>query len=68
MSMIVILPNDVDGLTNLENNLNKINLQTFSSQLNAKKVYLSLSKFNTTFSVTLKRDLSNVSELKPFTH
>lgn len=61
--MIVILPNNVDGLAALEKQLNTIDLQALSSGLKEHKVAVSLPKFKTSFSVTLNDALSNVSEI-----
>lgn len=55
--MLIILPNEIDGLTNIENNLEKINLnyaEIFSGYYKPEiKVYLPKFKIETTIDLTV---------------
>ncbi|XP_049798938.1 ovalbumin-related protein X-like isoform X2 [Schistocerca nitens] len=46
LSMLVILPNQIDGINELENKIMKVNLHRISDKLNPMKVNVLLPKFN----------------------
>ncbi|XP_049854610.1 leukocyte elastase inhibitor-like isoform X2 [Schistocerca gregaria] len=46
LSMLVILPNQIDGINELENKIMKVNLHQISDKLNPIKVNVLLPKFN----------------------
>ncbi|XP_030374231.1 serine protease inhibitor 42Dd-like [Scaptodrosophila lebanonensis] len=60
ISMLVILPNNPNGLPKLERSLHKVNLLTLTSGFLKKKTYLSLPKFKIEFKLYLNRPLKSM--------
>lgn len=58
--MVVLLPNEIDGLAKLEKELQTFDLKSLTSNMTMKKLDVFLPKFSTSFSVTLNKALSNV--------
>ena len=58
LSMIVLLPRQRDGLTQLENSLNRQNLETWLSQINWQKVKVALPKFKVNTGFDLAKTLA----------
>lgn len=59
--MIILLPDDKDGLRNLESNFSKINLYEISNKLSTFKVTVKLPRFKIEQSLQLKEALTSVS-------
>lgn len=60
-SMIILLPDTIDGLKNLENNLSKIKLDQLVRKMTKYTVDVKLPRFKMEQSLQLKKTLSNVS-------
>ena len=60
--MVIIFPNEVDGLRNIEENLNKINFdyRNYLGEKNQREIKLFLPKFKINTSVDLIEQLKNV--------
>jgi len=59
--MIILLPDEKDGLKNLENNFSKIKLHEISNKMSQYYVTVKLPRFKLEHSMELKETLSNVS-------
>ncbi len=60
LSMLVLLPKEVDGLGALERELTTERLKEWTSDLREQKVHVSLPKFKTTSEFELKKALSSL--------
>lgn len=60
---MILLPDDKDGLKDLENNILKIKLCEISSKMTDYKVTVKLPRFKLEQSLELKETLSNVIKL-----
>ena len=58
LSMIILLPKDKNGLTQLENSLSHKNLNTWLARLRSQEVKVYLPKFKTTSELNLGKTLS----------
>jgi serine protease inhibitor len=58
LSMIILLPRQRDGLSQLENSLNRQNLETWLSQINWRKVKVTLPKFKINMGFDLAKTLA----------
>lgn len=61
MSMVIVLPNDCDGLQALQNALVGFNLATFDEYMERSVVYVTIPKFKTKSSFMLNEPLEQVS-------
>lgn len=61
--MIILLPDEKDGLKNLENNFSKIKLHEISNKMSKYKVTVKLPSFKLEQSFELENTLQNVSDL-----
>lgn len=59
--MMILLPDDYDGLKNLESNFSKINLHDISKKMNKYKVNVKLPRFKLEQTLQLEETLSSVS-------
>lgn len=59
MSMFVIVPNEIDGLKKIEENISKLNLQTLFAG-STQKVTISLPKFKIATKIDLRNYLVKV--------
>jgi len=59
--MIILLPDDKDGLKNLENNFSKIKLHEISKKMSEYHVTVKLPRFKLEKSLQLKDTLSKVN-------
>jgi serpin B len=66
MSMIVLLPKAIDGLTQLEANLSTENLERWKSQLSERKVVVFLPKFKMTSMFRLDKTLVSMGMVDAF--
>lgn len=60
MSMLILLPDDNDGLAALESNLKSINFDEIQKQMTENIVTVSLPRFQIHFSINLKKTLKKV--------
>ena len=69
LSMIVFLPKEIDGLSQLEKSLNGDNVEQWIESLygtNKTKISLSFPRFKTTYATSLKKSLINMGMPTPF--
>lgn len=64
MSMLIVLPNDCNGLPALQNALATFNLATFDNYMDSRLVVATIPKFKTKSSFTLNGPLEQVSSVK----
>lgn len=64
MSMVILLPNEVDGISQLLTKLKTFNLTSIEDSLQTAKVAVSLPKWKTTYSGSLNGPLTQVSCVK----
>lgn len=62
ISMLIILPNDMEGLEKLENKLKAVDLNVISSKMSVQDVDVFLPKFRIEFDIDLKEPLMKVSK------
>lgn len=60
LSMLLILPNQVDGLSKLETQLKGVDLNDISSKMRSEDVDVFLPKFRIEFDINLKEPLTKV--------
>lgn len=60
LSMFVFLPNEYEGVAELQNKLETYDLTQVASGMTSQRVILSLPKFKNTFAITLNGILSQV--------
>jgi serpin B len=60
LSMLIILPNDNDGLKAVEDTLNIQNLQNWKTQLRESKLFVQIPKFSLETTYDLKENLSSM--------
>lgn len=60
LSMVIILPNEIDGLSEVENSLTLNNLNRWLMKLREQEVHVYLPKFKTTSEFRLKKVLSSM--------
>lgn len=58
LSMLIILPNDCNGIDTLQNSLKTFDLSTFDSQMLGHDVIVTIPKFTTETSLSLKGPLT----------
>lgn len=66
LSMVILLPDTKDELTNLEDNLSKLNLDDLDSLLDRKEIQVTLPKFTINGSFSLKRQLQRLGIERAF--
>ncbi len=66
LSMLILLPREIDGLTELEQQLTPANLQLWLSSLSEVNVKVWLPKFRVNSAVSLKQVLSNMGMSRAF--
>jgi len=66
LSMIVLLPGEVDGLAQLESSLDVDNLDSWMSRLRETEVFLVLPKFKMTFELDLRDALASMGMADAF--
>lgn len=64
--MLIILPNERDGLKDVENKLNEIDLNDMSSKMYSQEVTVSLPKFKIEFDIVLNDNLKEVLNPRRF--
>lgn len=60
MSMVIFLPDDYNGINNLEMGMESFRFKSIIAQMESYKVNLTLPKFNIEFDISLKDQLTQV--------
>lgn len=60
MSMLILLPDDYNGMNNLEMGMESFNFTTIINRMETYKVNLTLPKFKIEFDISLKDQLTQV--------
>ncbi|PRD22298.1 UNVERIFIED_CONTAM: Neuroserpin [Trichonephila clavipes] len=66
ISMLILLPNSKDGLSNLENSLNSTFIQDLKQGMRKRKVEVALPKFRLEYSKSLKQQFQSLGMNKIF--
>lgn len=66
-AMFIVIPDDVDGLTKIEQNLDKLNFREIKERMESKYIHLTMPKFTFETEVSLVDILKNSGMRKAFT-